>query len=124
MNFLSLPYALAQADTTTQATQMAWGFVQRVNDVILFPLITLMLAVAFLVFLYGCFEFIMGANNETARETGRKHILWGIIGLFVMLTAYSLLMVAANTFGLQGQLNCADNPTASGCESVFRLPTP
>lgn len=83
-----------------QADAVARGFLDRLNDVILFPLITLLMTIALVVFLYGCFEFIVNANNEAARSVGKQHILWGIVGLLVMVSAFSILFIAANTFGL------------------------
>lgn len=85
----------------------AMSFVATLNSVILFPLITLLFAVAFLVFLFGCAQYIMGANNPSAREQGVKHITYGIIGLVIMLSAWAILSIAAGTFGLQGDLEDA-----------------
>ncbi len=102
-----IEYAYAQ----NQGVEVAVNFLARFNDVILFPLITLMVAVAFLFFLYGCFEYIINAGNESARAIGRQHILYGIIGMFVMLSAMGILQIAVGTFGLDNELNCANNPT-------------
>lgn len=85
----------------------AMAFVGKLNSIILIPLITLLLAIAFLVFLYGCAQYVMGANNPSAREQGVKHITYGIIGLVVMLSAWAILSLAAGTFGLQGDLEDA-----------------
>ncbi len=93
----------------------AASFVVKFNEIILFPVITLLTAIALLVFLYGCFIFVVNAENPSAREEGRRHILYGIIGMLVMLMAYAILAIAANTFGLESTLDCADNPSASGC---------
>lgn len=82
------------------AAAEAQRFVDKINDVILFPLITLMLTVALVVFLYGCFEYIMGSANEAARATGRQHIIWGIVGMLVMISALTILTIAANTFNV------------------------
>ena len=109
------------AQAGQQAAVEAQNFVDRVNEVILFPFIGLLSGVAFLVFLWGCAEFIFGAANEQARAQGKKHVLWGIIGLVVMASAWGVLSVAAGTFGLDQQLDCADDPTASGCESAFQI---
>ncbi len=79
---------------------VARGFVAQLNDIIIFPLITLMMGVALLVFLYGCFEFIMNAGNDGARTTGKRHILWGVVGMVVMVSAYAILSIAAGTFGI------------------------
>ncbi len=83
-----------------QAEEVARGFLDKLNNAILFPLITLMLTVALVVFLYGCFEFIMGAAEPKQREAGRAHIMWGIIGMLIMVSAYAILNIAANTFGV------------------------
>jgi TRAP-type C4-dicarboxylate transport system permease small subunit len=90
-----------------KANAEALSFVHKLNTVIIFPLITLLSAVAFLVFLWGCVEYVIHADNQTARQTGVKHITWGIIGLVIMVTAWAILSLAAGTFGLQGQLDCA-----------------
>jgi heme/copper-type cytochrome/quinol oxidase subunit 2 len=104
-----------------QASQEAAQFVTRVNDVILFPLIALLSGIAFIFFLYGCAQYIMNASSDQAREEGKKHIMYGLIGLVVMMSAFAILTLAVNTFGLGTQLNCADNPSASGCGSAFKL---
>jgi len=82
------------------AADVAQGFLAKLNEVIIYPLITLMMAVALLVFLYGSFIFITNAANEGERTRGRQHILWGIVGMVVMVSAYAILTVATGTFGI------------------------
>lgn len=106
--------------TQQDVVNQAHGFVGKFNDAILFPLIALLSAVAFLVFLFGCAQYVMNAGNSSAREEGVKHITWGIIGLVVMVSAWAILGIAAGTFGLNKELNCANDPTAGGCDSVFQ----
>jgi hypothetical protein len=110
-----LPIAYAQ----TPGAAETWNFIEKFNEIILFPVITLLTAIAILVFLYGCFIFIINAENPSGREEGRRHILYGIIGLLVMLMAFTILSIAANTFGLNDQLDCADNPSQPGCDIIM-----
>ena len=105
-----------------EAVNQASGFVEKLNNVILFPFIALLLGVAFLVFVYGCAEYIFKSGNESARAEGVKHITWGIIGLVVMTTAWAILSLATGTFGLSNELECANDPTKSGCDDAFKLP--
>ncbi len=119
MNPVSLTN-LAQAP----GTEAAYAFVEKFNDVILYPVIILLTGIAFLVFLYGCLIYITHAENSSAREEGRSHIIYSIIGMFVMLVAYAILQIAANTFGLGETLNCVSNPDATGCQDVIRIPNP
>lgn len=78
----------------------AKSLVAKIQNIILTPLIELMLAVALLMFLWGMYEYVMGADNETTRAKGQKHMLFGIIGLVVMLSALAILKIAAGTFGV------------------------
>lgn len=83
-----------------EGTELAHSFVAQLNAVILFPLIALLTTLAILVFLWGGFQYVYNANSDQGRATGRSHMLWGIIGLLVMLSAYAILTIAGNTFGL------------------------
>lgn len=83
-----------------EAAEVAQSFMDRINDAILFPLITLLLAIALLVFLFGAFQYVLGANNPTTRTEGSRHLLWGIIGMVVMVSAWAILSIAAGTFGI------------------------
>lgn len=96
----------------SEATNLAQHYVGLLNGVIFFPLILLLTAIATVYFLYGSFEFVMGANNEQAREKGKKHILWGLIGLLVMLSAWAILTLVLTTFNI-------DTPRQIGTSSPF-----
>ena len=89
---------------------------------ILYPTIALLSAIAFLFFIWGIFEYFTNAANEEGRRKGVTHITYGIIGLVVMVSAFAILEIAVATFGLDKQLDCADDPSASGCDSAFTLP--
>lgn len=108
---------------STPGTAEAFEFVARFNEVILYPVIILLTGIAFLVFLYGCLIYITHAENSSAREEGRNHIIYSLIGMFVMLVAFAILQIAANTFGLEDILDCANNPGAPGCSAELRIPS-
>ena len=104
-----------------KAVGEAASFVDKVNEVVLFPLIALLMAIAFFIFLWGCAEYIFKSGNQAARADGIKHITFGIIGLVVMVTAWSLLSLATGTFGLGDELECANDPSGSGCTDAFKI---
>lgn len=78
----------------------AKGFLAKIEEAILFPLMTLLMAVAVLVFLWGMYQYVLNSDEQNARETARMHMLAGIIGLVVMVSAYAILKIVANTFGV------------------------
>ena len=69
-----------------------------VQKEVLTPLVSLLLALAAFLFLWGLVEFIAGASSEEARTTGKKHMMWGVIGLVVMLAAAAIITVLENFF--------------------------
>jgi len=81
------------------------AFISNVNRLILNPLIVLLFAIAFVYFLYGVLVFIFNQSSEEKKTTGKSHMLWGIIGLTIMMGVWAILNIVVNTFGLQGQVD-------------------
>ena len=60
-----------------------------------------MLAVAFVFFLYGVYKyFFLGATNESERANGRQFVLWSIIGFVVIFSIWGLVGLVGSTLGL------------------------
>jgi len=72
-------------------------FALRLSQVVLNPLILLLFAIALVVFLWGVFQYVKGSDSDTARDTGRRHIIWGIVGIFIMVAVYGILQVLITT---------------------------
>lgn len=73
---------------------------RKIDTFILNPLIGLAFAVATIVFLFGIFQFIMSETADSARETAKKKILYGLLGMFIMSSAYGLIHIVLGTFGI------------------------
>jgi hypothetical protein len=76
-------------------------FIGKVEQAIINPLITLIALAAFVVFVWGVVDFIGGAANEEKRKTGQQHMLWGLIGLVIIFGAKAIVMLLANTIGVE-----------------------
>lgn len=69
------------------------------------PALALIFAVGLLVFIYGLVEFMWGLSQESdKRESGKQHMLWGLLGMFVMVSAVALIKIIASIVG--GTLPC------------------
>lgn len=66
------------------------------------PTIALLFAVALLVFLWGLFEFISHTDDEGGREKGKQNIMWGLVGMAIMVSAFGIIGIILNTFGISG----------------------
>ncbi len=70
------------------------------------PVIELLFALALVYFLYGVFEFIANQSNDEAKTKGKSHMLWGIVGLTIMMGVWGILNVLLNTIGVdKGQVD-------------------
>src|SRR3989344_598962 len=92
-------------------TNVAYGserfdkFLSNVNEQIINPLILFLFALALVYFLYGLVEFIGNSTNDEKKTTGKTHMLWGIIGLTIMMVVWAILGIVVNTFGIEDQVN-------------------
>jgi hypothetical protein len=76
------------------------SFLGRVVEQIINPIILILSAVVFVVFLWGIFEFVLHAGDGAKRKTGREAIFWGLIGLVIIFGAYGIINVAMKTFNV------------------------
>lgn len=80
------------------------SIVGQIVKLIINPLITLLMVIGTLVFLWGIIEFLMNADNEEKRSIGKKHMVWGILGLFLMVSVWGIIQVLCNFFETCQQL--------------------
>jgi len=58
--------------------------------------------VAFLVFVLGVARFIKAAGNEKEIKDSKNLLIWGVIGLFVMVTIWGIVTFLKGEFGFTG----------------------
>ncbi len=63
------------------------------------PLYQLAVALAILYFLYGVFKFIVDMNDPEKKNFGKSHLLYGLIGLFIILSVGGILKFFSGMFG-------------------------
>ena len=98
-----------------------------INRTIVNPLIQFAFIVAFVVFIWGVMEFIRNANSPEGRKKGQDHMLWGIIGLVIMVGVYGLLLILTRTFGINATFTNEEqkiNPPAIKELNIPKLNTP
>jgi uncharacterized membrane protein YidH (DUF202 family) len=76
------------------------SFIGKVDTLIINPLILFLFALAIVFFLYGVLEFLMNQANEEKKTTGKSHMLWGIVGITIMMGVWAILGIILNTLGI------------------------
>ncbi len=76
--------------------------VNLLNSIVVNPLLALLFGAGLIVFLFGMAEFFFNLDvrgDLHAKESGRNHMIWGLVGMFIMVCAWSIVQVIAGTVG-------------------------
>ena len=88
MNINLIPVAHAQS---------VQGIVDTILD-FLNSIIPILFAIATIVFLWGVILYITSGGDEEKRKEGRSYIIFGLIGLFVMVAIWGIVNVLLDFF--------------------------
>jgi ABC-type branched-subunit amino acid transport system permease subunit len=61
-------------------------------------IVTVLIVLALIVFMWGIIRFIYSANDSRDREQGKKFILWGLVTLFVLASIWGIMGILCTTF--------------------------
>ncbi len=82
-------------------TSYLQGYESSIVGIINGILVPLLIAVAFIVFLWGVYNyFIAGAANPDKRQEGTQFVLYGVIGLVIIFSVWGLVQIFQGTLGL------------------------
>ena len=63
-------------------------------------IVPILLSLAVLVFLWGVVKFVAHAGDEKAVEEGKTLMVWGMVGLFVMVGVWGIVGYIQSSLGL------------------------
>ncbi len=69
---------------------------------LLSAVIPVLIALGIFYFVWGVVSYVI-ADDEEAKSSGRNRIIWGIIGLAVIISVWGLVRILTNTFGLSNK---------------------
>lgn len=69
---------------------------------ILNAIIPVLITIGVIYFIFGIVQYVI-ADDEQAKDKGKNRMLWGLVGLFVIVTFWGLLTVIGNTFGINAE---------------------
>ena len=90
------PVPYAQAASTIDATTFGNAINPIIKNVV-DPAVEFMFALAIVVFAYGVLQIVWG--GEDARKQAKASMLYGVIGMFVMVVAWGIIYLVSNTLG-------------------------
>ena len=94
MSFLpKIAHAASGADAVINS------IVPKIVDNIVMPIVQLTFALAVVVFVWGLIGFFKNGDESAERTKGQQHILWGVVGMAIMVSVYGIIRLVANTVG-------------------------
>tara|TARA_B100000745_G_scaffold76030_2_gene46007 strand:+ start:9085 stop:9333 length:249 start_codon:yes stop_codon:yes gene_type:complete len=64
------------------------------------PVVLLIFSAGVFLFTWGLVVFLLNLESSEKRQVGVKHMIWGILGVFVMATVFGIIDIITETFGL------------------------
>lgn len=89
-----------QKATTDLDKKTLMELVMAVLNIVTRYVVTILLGLIILMFLYGLVKYMFkGQSSDTARAEGRRLMLWGVIGIFVVTTWMALVAILTSLVG-------------------------
>ena len=103
---------VAHASEPSNVTEL----MARINKQVINPLILVLFALAFVQFTIGLFKFFQAKNGkgEDSLEDGKRHMLWGVIGMAIMVSVFGIMGLITGTLGIG---NSVDSSVKKGAGS-------
>lgn len=70
---------------------------------VLSNIIFILIGFSVILFLWGVLKYVAAEGDE--RQAGKDFMIWGIVGLFVILSIWGLVAILQNTFHLGGNFD-------------------
>ena len=75
------------------------GIILQVQDIVSL-IVPLLITIALVIFIWGIISYITAGADEDKRAEARNVILYGVIGLFAIVSVWGLVAIIQNTFGV------------------------
>ena len=86
----------AIAPDTSYVPPVVYAIIKHVIN----PLILLLFVAAFVVFMWGIFQFLANLEDDSKRSQGKQHMLWGLVGIFIMMAVFAIMNMVVGTFNI------------------------
>lgn len=78
--------------------------IKNIDRDIINPIIMLLMALAVVYFIWGIANFIKGYDTDEDRENGKRHMMYSIIGVSVMILTFAIINFIASSIGVSSPL--------------------
>lgn len=91
---LGIPAVALAKEGSDKTVQTLLG---KISDTIITPLMNFLIVLATLVFLWGIIQYVIAGDSADKTERAKRQIVWGLVGLTVMGSAWAIVNVLRST---------------------------
>lgn len=74
--------------------------VGKMATYIINPILLLIFGAGVVVFVWGLVQYLYELNIKGEQsDEGKKHMLWGLVGMFIMAAALTIIKIISNSIG-------------------------
>jgi ABC-type phosphate transport system permease subunit len=100
--------ALAHPVFAQTSSSVSDTLITKFGTYIVNPLLLVIFAAGFFMFMWGLFQFMLNSSNSESTSEGQKHMIYGTLGMLIMVSVYGIISLLDSTFGLN-----LSNPTVN-----------
>jgi predicted membrane channel-forming protein YqfA (hemolysin III family) len=72
----------------------------RIITYLVDPAIRVVFTLGLLLFIWGLVQYLWEIKDGKADGDGKQHMLWGLVGMLIMVSVYGIIALIVNTFQL------------------------
>lgn len=72
----------------------------RIVTFIIDPAVKVVFTLGLFFFLWGLVEFLIKLRDGQPSAEGKRHMVYGMIGMLIMVSVYGIISLVMNTFGI------------------------
>ncbi|MDO8619852.1 MAG: hypothetical protein Q7R64_00690 [bacterium] len=76
------------------------GLLNQINS-LLNAIVPVLVGLGVFVIIYGVFGYIQHSADEEKRDEAKKFIVWGVVGVFIMVSIWGFVNILINSFDLK-----------------------
>ncbi len=101
------PFSALAAQPSTTGIENIMALVKKMAD----SLIPLFMVVVVAIFMWGIIKYVTSSGDEEKRKSAQGYIIYGLLGIFVMVAFYGIITLVAGSFGISTGSGTIQQPT-------------
>ncbi|MEK7530486.1 MAG: hypothetical protein AAB573_01345 [Patescibacteria group bacterium] len=77
-----------------------YEFITNIITEIIDPLLVLLVTAGVAYFIWGVAMYLINAEKPDERKKAQKHMIWGLVGILIMVAVRSILEIVVSTFNV------------------------